>query len=240
VNRPLLVLRPEPGASATAQRARDAGLFPVVMPLFVVEPIAPPPLDNIHPDAVLISSANAVRHASTLLRELQHQPLFAIGETTAQAARAIGLQPHIGGGTLAKTLPMIQAAGHNHVLHVCGEDVVPVSHGALKLERAIVYRASAISSEPLGFALATLLPAVCLLHSPRAAARLAELIAEPDRSVHQLVCISAAVAAASGSGWGKVLVAQRPDDRAMLALAHDLCQCSSIDGNSDDKGLAKP
>jgi uroporphyrinogen-III synthase len=37
--RRLVILRPEPGASATADRARAMGLEPVVMPLFKVEPV---------------------------------------------------------------------------------------------------------------------------------------------------------------------------------------------------------
>ena len=38
--RRLLVLRPEPGASATVERARALGLDAVAMPLFEVEPVA--------------------------------------------------------------------------------------------------------------------------------------------------------------------------------------------------------
>ena len=36
----MLVLRPEPGASATVAKARERGLDAVVMPLFTVEPVA--------------------------------------------------------------------------------------------------------------------------------------------------------------------------------------------------------
>ena len=38
--RRLIVLRPEPGASATMERARERGLDPVAMPLFEIEPVA--------------------------------------------------------------------------------------------------------------------------------------------------------------------------------------------------------
>ena len=59
--RRLLVLRPEPGASATAGRARTLGLDPVLMPLFEIEPIAWTAPDPAGFDALLLTSANAVR-----------------------------------------------------------------------------------------------------------------------------------------------------------------------------------
>ena len=57
----LLVLRPEPGASATAERACGRGLDAVVISLFAIEAIewvAPDPGGF---DALLLTSANAVR-----------------------------------------------------------------------------------------------------------------------------------------------------------------------------------
>ena len=62
--KPLAVLRPEPGASATLGRAQAMGLAAFAMPLFAVEPVAwtaPAPHDF---DALLLTSANAVRHAA--------------------------------------------------------------------------------------------------------------------------------------------------------------------------------
>src|SRR3546814_6286794 len=44
--------------------------------------------------------------------------------------------------------------------------------------------------------------AVALLHSPRAARRLAKLIALPERQRLQVAAISAAVFNAAGEGWG--------------------------------------
>ena len=37
--RHVVVLRPEPGASATVKRARELGLEPVTVPLFEIEPL---------------------------------------------------------------------------------------------------------------------------------------------------------------------------------------------------------
>ena len=57
----LLVLRPEPGASATVERARELGLDAVAVPLFEIEAMdwdAPEPGGF---DGLLLTSANAVR-----------------------------------------------------------------------------------------------------------------------------------------------------------------------------------
>lgn len=78
--------RPEPGASATAKRLAGLGFEPVVLPLTVIEPVAPGPLpDRI--DAVIATSANAFRHApAALLERLAETPLYVVGEKTADAA----------------------------------------------------------------------------------------------------------------------------------------------------------
>ena len=52
----LLIIRPEPGASASAERAREAGLEPVLLPFFEVQAMGwdlPDPADY---DALLLTS----------------------------------------------------------------------------------------------------------------------------------------------------------------------------------------
>ena len=63
--RRVLVLRPEPGAAATVKRARARGLDAVAIPLFEIEPLAweAPPAGGF--DGLLLTSANAVRHAAS-------------------------------------------------------------------------------------------------------------------------------------------------------------------------------
>ena len=81
----LLVLRPEPGASATAARIAARGVDAVVSPLFEVRPLpweAPPPEDF---DALLLTSAQAARHGGTALGQYHSLPLYAVGAATAAA-----------------------------------------------------------------------------------------------------------------------------------------------------------
>ena len=86
----VLVLRPEPGASETVERAREHGLEAISIPLFAIEPLAweTPRADAF--DALLLTSANAVRHGGHGLNALRGLPVYAVGPATADAARGAG------------------------------------------------------------------------------------------------------------------------------------------------------
>ena len=68
--------------------------------------------------------------------------------------------------------------------------------------------------------------AVVLLHSARAAQRVAALAS--DRAGLILAAISAPVAAAAGDGWRHVAIADAPRDEALLELAAKLCQNKDV------------
>ena len=61
--------------------------------------------------------------------------------------------------------------------------------------------------------------ATALIHSRRAALRLAELTPREERSHIALVAISAAAAEAAGDGWRQIDVSDRPEDAAMIERA---------------------
>jgi uroporphyrinogen-III synthase len=63
-----------------------------------------------------------------------------------------------------------------------------------------------------------------VLHSPRAAKRLAELVDPADRATIRIAAISAATAEAAGEGWQAVRIASSPNDAELLALAARLCE----------------
>lgn len=214
--RKLLILRPEPGASATATAATSLGLNPVACPLFAIEPVAWSVPDAAAFNALLLTSANAVRHAGAGLGQLAALPVVAVGETTAQAARRAGFDVRSVGGAgveaLLATLP-----GSQKLLHLCGEDRASVEH-AHDIVTRTVYRARALPNPDLP----DLSGWVVAVHSPRAGARFAELV--PDRGHISIAAISAAAASACESGWERIEHAARPSDAALLALAARLCQ----------------
>jgi aspartyl-tRNA(Asn)/glutamyl-tRNA(Gln) amidotransferase subunit C len=63
---------------------------------------------------------------------------------------------------------------------------------------------------------------VALIHSPRAGSRLAALVGE--RRATRIVAISAAAAAACGTGWAAIDVADVPNEHAMLACLARVCE----------------
>ena len=71
--KPLYVIRPEPGCAATMRAARAMGLEAHGFPLFEVRPLgwdAPPAASF---DALLIGSANALRHGGAAFAAYQRQ-----------------------------------------------------------------------------------------------------------------------------------------------------------------------
>ena len=216
--RRLLLLRPEPGLSASAGRARALGLDVVACPLFRVEPAAWGVPDPAHYDALLLTSANAVRHGGAGLGKLIALPVHAVGAATAAAAREAGFNvATVGNGDVAALLSKLPP--QIRLLHLAGEDHRPV--GDDRIERRIVYR-SALIAEPRLPALRGLVAAV---HSPRAGERLAELA--PVREATAIAAISPAAADACGSGWQKLGVAAEPTENSLLALAASLCHTLS-------------
>jgi uroporphyrinogen-III synthase len=221
----VLVLRPPPGAEATAARARALGLDPVVAPLFSIRPLAwTMPAGAF--DAVMLTSANAARHGG--LTSCVALPCYAVGEATAAAARAAGFAAVRTGPADGMALAaMMAGAGVRAALHPCGADHVPLAAPGLEIVDLPVYAADPVAALP-GEAQAALADgALALLHSPRAAALFARLAA-PWAARTRIAAISPAALAAAGPGWAEATAAPRPRDEALLELAAKLCQTADM------------
>ncbi len=215
--RPLLILRPEPAASATAAAARRRGLAPIVAPLFAIEPVAwTLPAGPFH--GLLLTSANAVRMGGPALTSLQRLPVHAVGSATASAASAAGLEVASSGSGNVDDL-LRQLPSGLRLLHLAGEDRREPASARQTIVPVTVYRAAPLPSPP---ALATAGEAVALVHSPRAGRRLAELVR--DRGQLAVAAISPAAAEACGGGWQSIRHADHPADEVLLSLAADLCK----------------
>jgi uroporphyrinogen-III synthase len=214
--RRVLVLRPEPGASATVKRARELGLDASSVPLFEIEGVGWQAPDARDFDALLVTSANAVRYGGEQLKDLVSLRVYAVGKATADAAHAAGFDIAATGERGVDALLASMPDGLK-LLHLCGADrrIAEDPHG--EITPLVVYRSKRVDAPNLDAAIG----AVALIHSPRAGARLAELA--DDRSSITLATISSAAAEASGSGWRSIHVAQEPTDEALLALAASLC-----------------
>lgn len=211
----IAVLRPEPGNAATAAQIVAAGAEPVRLPLFATEPLDWTAPDPRHHDALILTSANAVRLAGPGLARLAALPVYAVGAATAAAARAVGLTVAASGDGDAMSLAeRARAASIDRALHLAGRDRAHAALPGVTLTLP-VYASAAVPVTPA--ALARLAGTTALLHSARAGARLADLVA--DRARIALVAISAAAGDAAGTGWASLRIAARPDDAALIAAA---------------------
>ena len=220
----VLILRPQPGADESAARARALGLDPVVAPLFVVRPLAWQAPDPGGFDAVVLTSANAARLGGDALTPFLALPCYAVGETTAKAAREAGFRDiRTGPGDGAALVGMMSKAGVRAAFHPCGEDRRDLDPAHLFILDRPVYSAEASTRLPPQAETALEQGALVLLHSPRAAAHFSQLLGA-GRARVRLAAISAAAAEEAGKGWGAVAIAASPRDQALLELAAKLCQ----------------
>ncbi|MEO8546846.1 MAG: uroporphyrinogen-III synthase [Sphingomicrobium sp.] len=218
--RRLVIVRPEPGASATVERARTMGLDAAAMPLFEVEAVAWEVPDTHEFDALLLTSANAVRRGGAGLAKLRDLPVLAVGEATAAAARDAGFEvAGVGEGGVEQLLGAIPA--DMRLLHLCGEHRLG-TEAKQPIVAVPVYRAS---ERPLASDLRQIEGATVAVHSPRAGQRLAELVesARIERGTVRIAAISEAAATSAGTGWEMCIAADAPNEPALLALAARLC-----------------
>jgi uroporphyrinogen-III synthase len=221
----LLALRPEPGLSATLEKARAAGLAVTGLALSAIRAAAWNCPDPVRYDGLLIGSANAILQGGANLERLTRKPVYAVGEATAAAARAAGFGvAMVGSGGLQGVLDAI--AVPCHLLRIAGEEHVPLSPpDGVTFDTVIAYRSVTLPLDPAASLLASG-KALVLLHSAATAQHFA---AECDRlglprAAITLAALGPRIAAAAGEGWQDVHTASQPDELALLAMASQLCQ----------------
>jgi uroporphyrinogen-III synthase len=219
-----LALRPEPGLSATLEKARAMGLAITGHALSAIEPVAWECPDPAEFDGLLIGSANAFLHGGPNLQRLTNKPVYAVGEATAAAARDAGFRVAMtGSGGLQGVLDAIEPP--LHLLRIAGEEHIPLAAPAsVTFDEVIAYRSVPLLLVPAAALLASG-DALVLLHSAATARHFIEECDRLglDRSVISLAALGPRIAAAAGTGWAAVHTAARPDETTLLELAFDLC-----------------
>lgn len=223
---PVIVIRPEPGCTATVEVARVLGFDAHAFPLFAVHPVAwkAPAADKF--DAILLGSANAPRHAGSALAAYAGKPTYTVGAMTAEVARAAGLDVVASGAGGIKALIPLLLPEHRRLLRLSGRERMTLTPPrGVSIQERVVY-----ASEPLPLppALRMMLnrPVLVLLHSAEAAHHFAALCDEHrlDRSRIALAALGPRIARAAGDGWAALRAAEVPADTALLALARQMCQ----------------
>ncbi len=237
--KPIVVItRTRPDADALASRVEAMGYTPLLEPMLAVRAThAPTPHDPMCVEGLVVTSAQAIRHLNTLVREVafRHKPLYAVGPKTAQMARVRGwTNVHDGGGdvralgTFLKSRPEIGPA--SRLLHICGRDIARDTRGILadvpgQVLDWVVYETDAAEglSDDFFRALHTGNIKAVLFHSAKAAEVFAQNVRayDDDGSLNQikLLCLSPAVVESLATlHSGGTYTAERPDEDALLAL----------------------
>lgn len=218
-----LALRPEPGLSATLEKACALGIAITGCALSEIRPVTWDCPDPAGFDGLLIGSANAFLHGGKNLARLTAKPVYAVGAATADAARAAGFAvAMVGSGGLQGVLDAIPAPAH--LLRIAGEEHVPLDAPAgVSFTEVVAYRSRPLPLDPAAPVLAG--GALVLLHSAATARHFAS---ECDRlglarRAITLAALGPRIAAAAGDGWAAIHTACSPDESALLELAFDLC-----------------
>jgi len=227
-----LVTRPGADGTALAETLSERGIDTIIEPLMTIENLHGPDLDLNGVQALLLTSQNGVRALAARTPE-RSIPVYAVGDSTAATARELEFgQVHSASGDVealgALVIDMLDPA-KGPLVHVAGSAVAgdlagDLTKAGFAIRREVLYEArEAKSFSPAAIAaikdgdLNTV-----LLYSPRTAEAFVQLIrkARLVRSCKDLTvfCLSAAVAEKINEiTWQEVIVAERPDQDAMLA-----------------------
>lgn len=218
------MLRPEPGAAATFARATAAGFQTIAAPLFTIVPVAWDAPDAAQHDALMLTSANAVREAGGALASFRQLPVYAVGEATAHAAIEAGFADvHAGSNDVTSLVVTMAKDGIARPLHLAGREHRILADAPFPIARRIVYAADPVAALPAAAKAALAREAVVLLHSPRAAKVFASLLGEAGIDPATVSIAAISEAAAQGQ-WREIAIADAPHDGALLAAAARLCE----------------
>lgn len=218
------ITRAQPGADRTAGRTAALGFVPVVAPLLAIRPI-PDAFSGLPADvpdlaaveALAFTSPNGVAAFAALVPppRLRALPVFAVGDATAEAARAAGFaDARSASGDIHDLARLIRSSWTGGLILNPGAqepagDLAALTAG-LPVRSLPVYAAHETAAAAPAFD-------IVLIHSPRAARALARIAAPSDAAGRLAVCISAAAAAPlAGLGFAEIRLAAAPDEASLL------------------------
>ncbi len=217
----ILIIRPQPGADASAACAAAHGFEPVVRPFFAAEHYGPESFGSMAGyTALLITSANAVRYGGEILSKLHHLPVYAVGQKSADAARAAQMTVAATGNAGAGAITVLAArAGHRRLLWLTGRDHTHVTPPAdVVIDAHIVYQMAPFPV-PENFAQIVQDADCTALHSANAARHFAAACDDHRlaRGAINIAVYSQNIAIAAGGGWRNIAAAACPNDDALFA-----------------------
>jgi uroporphyrinogen-III synthase len=235
----ILVTRPQPDNDSTAAALRARGLNVLPAPMLRFEPVAFKDDADVSYGAVIVTSANALRAIADqpVLDTLRKLPLFAVGERTAEAARAVGFEDVISADGDANALRDLVADSvrtkrlnkTQTLLYLAGADLARDLAGELgargfNVTVQTTYRMTPVTTFPadVGAAFASGGIEAVLHYSRRSARAFVDAARAAGVEISALAipqcCLSEQVASiVRDAGATRVLVADRPDETALFA-----------------------
>lgn len=232
-----VITRPQEDAGRLADALLVRRYRPLIAPLLRIEFLDGPALNRANRQALLVTSSNGARalqhRLGPQLAEWLDLPVWAVGDSSAAAARAIGFRRVTSADgnveDLARRIIATLRPQDGHLLQVAASDLAGDLSGLLTeqgfaVERQTLYRACPATSLPDEVRAAWKEGSVrlALFFSPRSAATFvslaqgADLASDCDRVV--AVSLSDAVdRALAGLPWKARLVAARPRQDSLLA-----------------------
>ena len=232
----ILVTRPSPDNAATLENLRARGFDALLAPMLRFEPL---PFQDDHDakyDAVILTSANALRAIDLAGSRLLRLPLFAVGAHTADAAQAAGfgkvitakgdadalrdlVLARVKAGKLKKKASLLYLAGADLSRDLAGE----LGDAGLTVVSHTTYRMAPVASFPREVSDAFMANGItAVLHySRRSAQAFLDAVRDDGLEISALAlpqcCISASVASVlHDAGAIKVTVAASADENALL------------------------
>jgi uroporphyrinogen-III synthase len=236
----ILVTRPHPDDEATAAGLRARGFEVLLAPMLRFQPVAFPVDTDARYDAVIVTSANALRGIESHLAGqcLLKLPLFAVGEHSAAAGRRVGFSKVISANGDAASLrdcvlasvkaKELKKAGT--LLYLAGADLAHNLGGELgehgfSVVTQTTYRMMPVSSLPreAGDAFVAHRIDAVLHYSRRSARAFLEAARTAGVEISALAipqcCISEAVASVvRDAGATQVMVARSPHENALFEV----------------------
>jgi uroporphyrinogen-III synthase len=228
----VLVTRPEPGATRTAQRLQSLGYEAITLPLSKTVGLNPKLFESQF-DAVIATSAQAFLHLPTrLAAQASGTPTFVVGKATAAAARDAGFQRvSVAGNDVDGLLSTLKDALHTdtRIVYLCGKIRRPDLEHALGAQRVYLDIVEVYDTELVSYStdklerLSAIPFNVVLVTSVTNADALVQLFASPkmkqasDKSL--FICLSQRIAVRlERANLSRIMVCSAPDEDAMMAM----------------------
>lgn len=237
------VTRTSPDNCVTAANLKALGHEPVVAPVLAIRPLIVNPCEQ-RPTAIIFTSSNGVRHHPKS-PDCFDLPVFAVGDTTANAASDLGYRNvwSANGDVTALQRLILDTLPPGHMIHFSGKHAAGDLKGYLEpfgyqILRQQVYEAQTV---PLRWLIGVrqMLPTIdgIVVHSPRGAQRVARLLRGLDW-LGQVWCISSACTRPFIGRHGiEVSYARHPVEAAVMDLiVADQFQRQSVVGRITTSG----